>query len=121
INMSVISDWYRGQTILVIGGTGFMGKVLVEKLLRSCSDVNRIYVLVRPKKNLTPSARIDEMLKLPIFESHKNNPEVLKKVIAVEGDSTECALGTKKDIMTQLISEVTIVLILLLLFVWTLI
>lgn len=45
-----IADFYGGKNILITGATGFMGKVLVEKLLRDCRDVKSIYVLVRMKR-----------------------------------------------------------------------
>ncbi|KAJ9586191.1 hypothetical protein L9F63_020165, partial [Diploptera punctata] len=108
--MTVISEWYSSQTILITGGTGFMGKVLVEKLLRSCPGIKQIYVLARPKKDLAPSVRIKEMVKLPLFETlMKNNPDVLKKIIAIEGDITKPDLVLSKEQKKQLISEVTIV------------
>jgi fatty acyl-CoA reductase len=44
--------------MLITGGTGFLGKALLEKLLRSCPDVGNIYVLVRPRKGKDPSERI---------------------------------------------------------------
>lgn len=32
--MSNISDFYRDKVVFVTGGTGFIGKIVVEKLLR---------------------------------------------------------------------------------------
>jgi hypothetical protein len=43
-----------------------MGKVLLEKLLYSCSDVRTIYILIRTKRCKTPEVRTEEMLKLPV-------------------------------------------------------
>lgn len=45
-----IAKFYSGKSIFITGATGFMGKVLVEKLLRDCSQVKRIYILVRMKR-----------------------------------------------------------------------
>lgn len=61
-----VATWYDGRTIFITGGTGFMGKVLIEKLLYACPGVARIYVLMRSKKGKTPEARIEEMWKLPV-------------------------------------------------------
>jgi hypothetical protein len=43
-----------------------MGKVLLEKLLRTCSDVGNIYVLVRPSKDKNPRQRIKDITDLPV-------------------------------------------------------
>ena len=61
-----IPEFFAGRDVLVTGATGFMGKVLLEKLLRCCPDIRRLYILVRPKRGLAPSARLDTMAKLPV-------------------------------------------------------
>lgn len=48
---------------MVTGGTGFVGKALLEKLLRSCPGIETIYVLMRPKRGLTVEQRYKELLK----------------------------------------------------------
>jgi thioester reductase-like protein len=44
--MSEIEKFFAGKNVLVTGVTGFLGKVLVEKLLRSCGSIESVYVLV---------------------------------------------------------------------------
>ena len=60
--MSSIVEYYRGKTVLVTGATGFMGKVLVEKLLRACPDVDTLYLMVRHKAGQTPAQRINSIV-----------------------------------------------------------
>lgn len=55
-----VADGFTGKTVFITGGTGFLGKVLVEKILRRCSDVKKIYLLVRTKKGKDPNERIKE-------------------------------------------------------------
>jgi Male sterility protein len=55
--MSKICEFYRGKNVLITGATGFCGKVLVEKLLRSCEEIGKIYVLARKKKKATTQER----------------------------------------------------------------
>lgn len=43
-----------------------MGKVLLEKLLYSCSDVKEIIVLVRPKRGKNEQQRVAELLEIPV-------------------------------------------------------
>ena len=50
---SEIRNFYRGKTVLVTGTTGFVGKVLLEKLIRTFSDVKCIYLMIRPRPNIT--------------------------------------------------------------------
>lgn len=61
-----VKDFYRGRSIFITGGTGFMGKVLVEKLLRSCPDIKNIYLLMRPKRGQNVQERLSELLNAPV-------------------------------------------------------
>ena len=64
--MPSVSEWYSGKRVLVTGATGFMGKVLLEKLLRSCQNISTIYLLIRPKREKSPQQRLDEFTYLPV-------------------------------------------------------
>lgn len=55
-----IPEFYRGRCIFLTGATGFMGKVLVYKLLKDCGDLERIYLLMRAKKGAEPKQRLEE-------------------------------------------------------------
>lgn len=57
---SDIAEYYRGKHVLLTGATGFIGKVLMEKLLYSC-QVATIYCLVRPKKGHSAAERIQNI------------------------------------------------------------
>ena len=56
-----VAEYYAGKNIFVTGATGFIGKVFLEKVLRSCPDVAGIYCLVRPKKGEEGSERIRKL------------------------------------------------------------
>lgn len=66
INRSSIKSFYRNACILVTGGTGFVGKVLLEKLLRTCDDLRCIYVLLRSKRGLSSEERYHELIQNPV-------------------------------------------------------
>lgn len=56
-----IAEMFDDRQILVTGGTGFLGKVMLEKFLRCIPNVGQIYLLVRPKKGKDPKHRLDEI------------------------------------------------------------
>lgn len=66
IDLPKISDWLDGKDIFITGVTGFLGKVLLEKLIRSSSTINRIYVLIRSKRNKSIVDRINDLKKLEV-------------------------------------------------------
>lgn len=67
-----VRETFVGKTLFITGGSGFLGKVLVEKLLRKCPDIKRIYLLLRPKKGSSPKQRIDTIFSSVVSFS-KNN------------------------------------------------
>lgn len=59
-----IKDFYRDKTIFVTGGTGGIGQLLVQKLLRI--NVKKVFVLTREKRGKTPLQRITELYTEPV-------------------------------------------------------
>ncbi|XP_018562772.1 putative fatty acyl-CoA reductase CG5065 [Anoplophora glabripennis] len=108
--LSTIPEYFTGKSVFVTGGTGFIGKVLIEKILRSCPDVSNVYVLVRPKKGKSVEERIKEITELPLFDRLKDAfPENLKKIVPIVGDVTELDLGISPEDRSTLINEVSFV------------
>ncbi|XP_043285674.1 putative fatty acyl-CoA reductase CG5065 [Venturia canescens] len=105
-----IPAFYAGRSVLVTGATGFMGKVLIEKLLRSCPDVREIFLLLRPKKNMPIDDRLRKMLSLPLFDKIRDErPGSFEKLIPVIGDVTKESLGLPMVERNVLINRVSIV------------
>ncbi|XP_050358279.1 fatty acyl-CoA reductase wat-like [Nymphalis io] len=110
-NKTDIQRFYKDQSVFLTGGTGFLGKVLIEKLLRSCGDVDTIYVLVRSKKGKDPTSRIHDMLDDFVFQrAHEENPKGIHKVIPIVGDMELPGMGLSKEDRKMLISKVTIII-----------
>ncbi|KAJ0182913.1 hypothetical protein K1T71_000889 [Dendrolimus kikuchii] len=67
----LIPQFYAGRSIFITGATGFMGKVLVERLLSTCPDIERLYLLMRQKKDVSPEKRLLQLKQSQLFQSHK--------------------------------------------------
>ncbi|KAJ3618305.1 hypothetical protein MTP99_006314 [Tenebrio molitor] len=106
---SAINNFYNNQNILVTGGTGFLGKVLVEKLLRS-TDVASIYVLTRPKKGQDAQTRFDEIFNTPLFARVKiERPDFKTRVVLLDGDHTKINLNLPLKCREELLSKINVV------------
>ncbi|XP_041970545.1 putative fatty acyl-CoA reductase CG5065 [Aricia agestis] len=105
-----VAEFYADKSVFVTGGTGFMGKVLVEKLLRSCPKIKKIYLLMRPKRGQDVTSRLNELLQLPLFETlRKERAHELNKIVPIVGDITEPELGISPADQTMLCQKVSVV------------
>jgi fatty acyl-CoA reductase len=48
-----LTEFYREKTLFITGTTGFIGKVVLEKILRSLGHFKKIYIMVRSKKGVS--------------------------------------------------------------------
>ncbi|KAH1018341.1 hypothetical protein HUJ05_006129 [Dendroctonus ponderosae] len=109
---SDIPSWYAGQSIFVTGATGFMGKVLVEKLLRCCPDVSTIYIVIRHKKGRNSSQRLEDFWNSPVFDKlrdSQNSETILNKLKCLSGDVVHPNLSLDEDVIQELEHNVTVV------------
>ncbi|TRZ01771.1 hypothetical protein DNTS_025599 [Danionella cerebrum] len=107
---SGISQWYSGKNVLITGATGFMGKVLVEKLLRSCPEVNTLFLLVRPKSGQSMTERVRDMMSCKLFDRvREDNPEFEKKLVPISSELMQPGLNLSKQDVETLTSSVHIV------------
>ncbi|XP_055635584.1 putative fatty acyl-CoA reductase CG5065 [Toxorhynchites rutilus septentrionalis] len=105
-----VAEFYHGRSIFITGGTGFMGKVLIEKLLRSCPGIKNIFVLIRPKRGQDITTRLTQILGGPLFDRIRNdNADNLKKVVPINGDITLHELGISEMDQLTICQEVSIV------------
>lgn len=109
--MQGIKEWYAGKKIFITGGTGFVGKIIIEKLLRSCPDVGPIYLLMRTKDGKDSSLRFEEYTNAVCFSVLKEkNPEVFKKLRMIKGDILEEELGLCNDDRAYITDNIDVVI-----------
>nr|XP_012221034.1 PREDICTED: putative fatty acyl-CoA reductase CG5065 [Linepithema humile]XP_012221035.1 PREDICTED: putative fatty acyl-CoA reductase CG5065 [Linepithema humile]XP_012221036.1 PREDICTED: putative fatty acyl-CoA reductase CG5065 [Linepithema humile]XP_012221037.1 PREDICTED: putative fatty acyl-CoA reductase CG5065 [Linepithema humile]XP_012221038.1 PREDICTED: putative fatty acyl-CoA reductase CG5065 [Linepithema humile] len=105
-----LDAFFAETVILLTGATGFLGKALLEKLLRACPRVATIFILIRPKRGQTIEERYKELLENPIFDRIRSEfPGALNKVYPVKGDVGMPELGLEPQDKDMLIQRVNIV------------
>ncbi|XP_020283180.1 fatty acyl-CoA reductase wat-like [Pseudomyrmex gracilis] len=89
-----IPQFFAGSNVLITGGSGFFGMLLIEKLLRCCPDIGKLYMFIRPKKEKSSEQRVKEQFEDPLYERlRKERPNFTDKVVLIEADCFELNLG----------------------------
>jgi len=101
-NKSKIGRFYDGRRVFVTGATGFVGRLLIEKLLRACVGIERIFVLVRAKRGKSPKERLQQITSSLIFDGVRQS---LNKLVAIEGDLTKECYGLSQESLKLLKDE----------------
>jgi long-chain acyl-CoA synthetase len=107
-------DIFTNKTILLLGGTGFLGKVLLAMILDRFPELKHLFVQVRPKKNMSSEQRFySEILQSaplrPVVERAGGEAVLRNKVEVVEGDLDRPLCGIPADQIERLKGHVDVV------------
>src|ERR1700682_2714791 len=98
-----------GKHVMLIGVTGFIGKVWLANTLLDLPEIGRIYLLIRRQKSNPAERRLGEIVEEspvfdPLFEKYGASlGEYLRdKVEVVEGDVTRDGLGLDAETARRL-------------------
>jgi alcohol-forming fatty acyl-CoA reductase len=112
-----VRESLRGKQILLIGFTGFIGKVWLAKLLRDLPEVGKVYLLIRRQRSVTAQKRFEKIVEeSPIFEPlHERHGELLASFLAdkievIEGDICRDGLGLEPETRERLQSNLDLVI-----------
>ncbi|PNF31090.1 hypothetical protein B7P43_G16089 [Cryptotermes secundus] len=106
---SNILELFRGAQVLLTGATGFMGQVLMEKLLRTC-QIDKLYIIIRPKKGMTEKERLKKIFDSYLYERlQREQPNCISKVVLVTGDNEQRGLGLSQEDHALLVHQVNII------------
>jgi len=92
----LIEEGLSGKTVLVTGSTGFLGKSIVEKCLRTLPDIRRIHLAIRSSARRPAAERLQrEVLTSPAFRRLKQElgDERFAALVAEKLDVVELDLG----------------------------
>ena len=112
----MIAQFYRNKHVLLTGVTGFVGKVILEKLLWSCPDVARVYVFIRPKKGADAAERFSKtVMESPCFDRlRKRHPNfqafVDSHLRLIPGDLQKDGLGLAPEHEAELATNLDVIL-----------
>jgi alcohol-forming fatty acyl-CoA reductase len=108
---SSIREFYAHKVLLITGATGFVGKVLLEKLLRACPEVGKIYLFMRPKRGQSVRERLIQLTSSKLFDNLRGKyPGFEDKIDCVYGDLQEPELALNETDKALLCEEVQIVI-----------
>ncbi len=106
----------RGKNILLVGATGFIGKVWLAQLLEDVPDTGRIFLLIRRNRLNTGLDRFRRVVEeSPVFDTLATRhgerfPEFLmERVEVVEGDLTREGLGLAPEAREKLSRELDLI------------
>ena len=106
-----------GKNFVVVGATGFLGKVWLSLLLHRYPDIGHLWVMVRSKKDLDSETRFwSEVVPSQVFDPIRDQHPgtgfekfIREKITPVNGDVTEPLLGVSPEILEQMKGNVAAV------------
>lgn len=111
-----IVKFLRGKRFFITGGTGFLAKVLIEKILRMAPDVGKIYLLIKAKDKEAAMQRLkNEIISAELFkclqQTHGKSYQsfMLSKLVPVVGNVRDLNLGLEEDLANLIAKEVDII------------
>jgi len=99
--VSGVLEHLSGRQVLITGTTGFLGKVVLEKLIRTVPDIGGIYLLIRGNKTQknARSRFLDEVASSSVFDRlrHDDNDALESffetRIHCITGEVTEPRFG----------------------------
>lgn len=105
-----------GKNILLIGTTGFIGKVWLANLLNDVPEIGKIFLLIRRQKSTTAVRRFEKLVEeSPVFDVlHQRYGADFSRFMAaqisvVEGDVSQPGLGIEPAIRAGLAQSLDLV------------
>ena len=115
-NLSM-AESHEGKNVLLIGFTGFIGKVWLAKVLQELPNIGKVFLLIRRQRSVTAQRRFEKIAdESPVFDNlqeiHGENfsKYLFGKVEIVEGDVSQPGLGLAPDVRARLQTELDLVI-----------
>ncbi len=106
-----------GKRAMLIGVTGFIGKVWLANTLMDLPEIGKLYLLIRPQKSSPAQERFEKMIEGspvfdPLFEKYGDQLGALlaEKIEVVEGDVSQPGLGLDSETATRLRTDLDLII-----------
>jgi long-chain acyl-CoA synthetase len=108
---------FSGKHVMLIGVTGFIGKVWLANTLLDLPEVKKLYLLIRRQKSNPAERRFEKLVEDspvfdPLFERHgdKLRDFLREKIEVVEGDVIQPGLGFDPDVARRLLKNLDLII-----------
>ena len=106
-----------GKRVMLIGVTGFIGKVWLANTLMDLPEIGKLYLLIRRQKSSPGQKRFEKMIEGspvfdPVFEKYGDRLGALlaEKVEVVEGDVSQPGLGLDRETGARLRQDLDLII-----------
>jgi len=106
-----------GKRVLLIGVTGFIGKVWLANTLTDLPEIGKLYLLIRRQKSSLAQRRFEKMFEGspvfdPLFEKYGDRLGALlaEKIEVIEGDVSQPNIGMDPEVVTRLRGELDLII-----------
>ncbi|OHY79982.1 fatty acyl-CoA reductase [Marinobacter sp. AC-23] len=118
VSSSKVLEQLRGKHVLVTGTTGFLGKVVLEKLIRAVPDIGGIHLLIRGNKRHSDARGrfLNEIATSSVFDRlRQENGEAFETFLeerlhCVTGEVTQPDFGLQPDAFRKLAGDIDAVI-----------
>jgi alcohol-forming fatty acyl-CoA reductase len=107
----------NGKRVLLIGVTGFIGKVWLANTLMDLREIGKLFLLIRRQKSSPAQQRFEKMIEGspvfdPLFEQYGDRLGALlmEKIEVVEGDVSQPGLGLDSEVATRLRNDLDLII-----------
>ena len=105
-----------GKRVLLIGVTGFIGKVWLANTLLDLPEIGKLYLLIRRQKSNPSQKRFEKVIEEspvfdPLFERYGDRlgAYLAERVEVVEGDVSQPGLGLEPEVATRLRKDLDLI------------
>jgi long-chain acyl-CoA synthetase len=108
---------FSGKHVMLIGVTGFIGKVWLANTLLDLPEVKKLYLLIRRQKSNPAERRFEKMVEEspvfdPLFERYGDRLRdfMREKIEVVEGDVTQPGIGLDAEVAHRLLKNLDLII-----------